>query len=44
MVVDGRISEIGLRGLPALELIQRVGADNQRSSAVLEAVFGKAAQ
>lgn len=40
LVVDGQISLLGLRGLPALQLIDRVGASNQKSNAVLQAVYG----
>lgn len=40
MVESGRPTLIGLRGLPALQLIQRLGADNQTSAPVLQALFG----
>jgi hypothetical protein len=40
MVVDGKISLMGLRGGPAMALIKRIGADNQLSDPVLKAVYG----
>jgi hypothetical protein len=33
-------THIGLRGYPAVETIERVGADNQTDPAVLEQTYG----
>lgn len=41
MVAGGRISLLGLRGLPAVELMARMGATNQQSHAVLKVVYGR---
>lgn len=41
MVVGGRPSLIGLRGLPAVELIERIGAENQSSRELLQVVYGE---
>ncbi|GAB3382946.1 EthD domain-containing protein [Spongiibacter taiwanensis] len=40
MVADGVITLLGVRGLPATAVIQRLGADNQTTDAVLQAVYG----
>jgi|GEM_PF-935082 len=40
MVRDGRPTLLGLRGLPAYRLIERLGADNQASPAVLRTLYG----
>lgn len=41
MVVDSQVTLLGWRGLPAIELIQRLGAENQKSEPVLRAVYGR---
>jgi len=40
MVESGQATLIGLRGLPALQLIRKLGADNQTSEPVLQALYG----
>ncbi|WP_286979337.1 EthD domain-containing protein [Haliea sp.] len=41
MVVDGKATALALRGLPAMTLIQRLGADSQLDEAVLQALYGE---
>ena len=40
MVRDGKATLLGLRGLPAYRLIERLGAANQASPAVLRTLYG----
>lgn len=42
IISEGRPTEVGLRGYPALRTLMAVGADNQRSEAVLSLLFGDA--
>jgi hypothetical protein len=43
IVWQGRPTDVGLRGWPAVETIIKAGADNQRDHDLLRAVFGRAA-
>jgi EthD domain-containing protein len=43
IVWQGRPTDVGLRGWPAVETIIKAGADNQRGHDLLHAVFGSAA-
>ncbi len=42
MVAEGRPTQLGLRGLDALQTIEAAGADNQKEAAVLQVLFGAA--
>lgn len=41
MVADGAITLVGVRGLPAMAVIRRLGAENQTADAVLRTVYGQ---
>ncbi len=40
LVVDGRPTDVGLRGYPAVEVIEQAGARNQHDIGPLEAMYG----
>lgn len=41
MVADGKPTQLGLRGLPAYQLIEKLHADNQQQAIVLDMLYGK---
>ena len=43
IISAGRATDVGLRGYPAVQTINAIGADNQRNEAVLNALFGDVA-
>ena len=40
LVVDGRPTDVGLRGYPAVQVIEEAGARNQKNTDLLEAMYG----
>ena len=44
LVYAGKLTDVGLRGFPAVRTIIQAGADNQRQPDLLKALYGSAAQ